>query len=411
MSWCACVRGPSRDGGSAAANGSSREVSDLEKESGRSGVGFSAGDRLFMRIAIGQAARGLGRTSPNPAVGAVVARRREILSMGYHTRAGGPHAERVALEPLKGRDLGDATLYVNLEPCCHYGATPPCTELILERGVGRVVAAIADPNPVVSGKGVEALRRGGVKVELGLMAEEASRLNEAYLTRVTLGRPLVVVKMAVTADGRIADKNGRSKWITEVKSRKYSHYLRSKSDAVLVGARTAAADDPRLDVRLVKGGDPLAIVVDPDLGSLRPGLRLLDRAPGRTVYICSQDRPQRRAEQALRRGVRLWEVPARDGVLDPAVFLRVAAQNGISSVMVEGGAETVTALMRAGLVDKLYLFTAPRLVGAGLSWLGDAGFRGLEDGPALRRVRARKVGRDLLYTAYLDWGERGGAAT
>lgn len=365
---------------------------------------YSRRDRLFMRLALAQAAKGLGHTSPNPAVGAVVAAGDRVLAMGHHRKAGGPHAERAVLEPLKGTDLTDATLYVNLEPCCHYGATPPCTELILEGGVGRVVASISDPNPVVSTKGLGALLRGGVRVDVGLMAAEARRLNEAYLTKMALGRPFVVVKLAVTVDGRIADRSGASKWITGLKARKYAHHLRSRCDAVLVGSKTVSLDDPRLNVRLVKGRDPLRIVLDPHLASVRRGLRLLDSDGGRTVFVCATDRPPEKARLADSLGFDLWEAPANAGALDLGVVMRRAADEGLSSVLVEGGAETVSSLMRARMVDKLYLFTAPRLMGGGLSWLGDAGIDGLADGPVLNDMTIKKIGDDILYSAYLSWG-------
>ncbi len=366
---------------------------------------FSRRDRLFMRLALAEAAKGLGLTSPNPAVGAVLADGDRILAKGHHRRAGGAHAERAVLEPMRGADLRDTTLYVNLEPCCHHGATPPCTELILDRGVGRVVASMSDPNPVVSGRGFEALARAGVSVDVGLMEGEARRLNEAYLTRMARGRPLVAVKMAVTMDGRIADRSGGSKWITGVKARSFVHHLRSRYDAVAVGSKTVELDDPSLNVRLVKGRDPVRMVLDPRLESLRAGRRLLGSRGGKVVYICGPDRPEERAALASRLGVELWEAPTGEGGLDLAGFLKTAAGKGLSSILVEGGAETVTALMKAGLVDRIYLFTAPRLMGGGLPWLGDMGLESLADGPTLEEVTVKKIGEDVLYAGYLKWRE------
>jgi diaminohydroxyphosphoribosylaminopyrimidine deaminase/5-amino-6-(5-phosphoribosylamino)uracil reductase len=360
-------------------------------------------DRLFMRIALGQAAKGLGHTSPNPAVGAVLARGPEILSVGHHRKAGGRHAERAVLESLEGMNLSGATLYVTLEPCCHYGATPPCTELILDRGVGRVVASIADPNPVVSGKGFKMLADAGVRVESGLMEEEAKRLNEAYLTKVNHGRPFVAVKLAVTIDGRIADREGSSKWITGRKARRYVHFLRSRYDAVMVGSGTALADDPRLNVRSVRGRDPVRMILDPELASVRRGARLTESDGGRTVYVCSPGRPESKAKLAASLGADVWEIPESDGRLDLAAFLGRAVKEGLCSVLVEGGAETVTSLVGAGLVDKLYLITAPKLMGGGLSWLGDTGLGGLADAPALRETKVKRIGDDVLYCGYFDW--------
>jgi diaminohydroxyphosphoribosylaminopyrimidine deaminase/5-amino-6-(5-phosphoribosylamino)uracil reductase len=366
---------------------------------------YSAGDRLCMRIALAEAAKGLGLTSPNPAVGAVLALRGRILGIGHHRRAGGWHAERTVLEPLRGVDLSRATLYTNLEPCCHYGATPPCTELILERGVGRVVSSIRDPNPVVSGGGFAALERGGVRVAAGLMEREALRLNEAYLTRISLGRPFVAAKMAVTMDGRIADASGRSQWITGVKARKLVHYLRSRFDGVVVGSRTALVDDPSLNVRMVRGRDPVRIVLDPNLESLRRGAKLVESDGGRAVYVCSSERPDSKAALAASLGVDLWEVPHVAEGLDLGLFLQRAAREGLSSLLVEGGAHTVTSLTRARLIDKLYLFTAPKLIGGGVTWLGDIGLGGLDEATGLEDLTVKRVGEDVLYSGYLKWRE------
>jgi diaminohydroxyphosphoribosylaminopyrimidine deaminase/5-amino-6-(5-phosphoribosylamino)uracil reductase len=361
-------------------------------------------DRTLMKLALGQARRAIGSTSPNPVVGAVVARGWDVLAAGHHKRAGGPHAERAALEGLEGIDLSGATLYVNLEPCCHYGATPPCTDVIIERKVGRVVASISDPNPLVSGKGFRTLAESGVSVEVGLLAAEATRLNEAYLTRVARGRPFVAVKVAGTWDGRIADSSGRSKWITGLKARRYAHYLRAHFDAVLVGSRTVLLDDPQLDVRLVKGRSPAKIVLDPGLESLRAGSKLLVPGGGRTVFVCGPGGAGARTELALALGVELWEVPS-DGAegLDLGMFLKRAAGEGFSSILVEGGAATVTSFMKARVVDKICLFAAPKLMGSGLSWMGDAALGGLEKGPSIKEIAVRKIGPDVLMSGYLDW--------
>lgn len=365
--------------------------------------GYSSMDRLFMRMAIAEAAKGLGLTSPNPAVGAVVASESRVLAKGYHRRAGSSHAERIVLEPLESVNLNGATLYTNLEPCCHYGATPPCTEIILKRGVGRVVASIQDPNPVVAGRGFEELARGGVVVDVGLMEWQARRLNEAYLKRVTLGRPFVAVKIATTIDGRIADRSGGSRWITGIKARKLVHHLRSRYDAVVVGSRTAIVDDPQLNVRLVRGRDPVRIVLDPGLESLRHEARLVGSDGGRTVYACAEDRPAGKAALAGSLGVDLWELPCDSRGLDLTALMKRAAGEGLSSLLVEGGAETITSLMRERYVDKLYLFAAPRLMGGGLSWLGDMGVEGLAGGPTLSDLVVRRIGGDVLYSGYLKW--------
>jgi diaminohydroxyphosphoribosylaminopyrimidine deaminase/5-amino-6-(5-phosphoribosylamino)uracil reductase len=314
-----------------------------------------------MRVALAEAEKGRGRTHPNPVVGALVVRGGRIISRGHHARAGLPHAEVNALRKA-GKKARGADLYVTLEPCNHHGRTPPCTEAIIAAGVRRVIYGSPDPNPLVDGHGARRLRRAGVQVEGEVLRDACDASNEAWIKFITRGLPWVLLKAAVTLDGKLATRSGGSKWISGKQSRALVHAWRDQLDAVLVGAGTVRADDPRLTARGVPGGrNPLRVV----LGAVPRRARML-REPGETV--------------SLKGGL--------------AGVLRELARLGITSVLVEGGAAVHGEFLRTGLWDELRLFIAPRLFGAdALSW---AGFRGAPIDVRLRAVAL--VGPDLLLT-------------
>jgi len=365
-------------------------------------------DVAFMRRALALARRGLGRVEPNPMVGAVVVRGGRVVGEGWHRRFGGPHAEVVALEAA-GRRARGADLYVTLEPCCHHGKTPPCTEAILAAGVRRVVAAVEDPFPEVRGRGLARLRKAGLEVRVGVLAEEARRLNAAFFKRTLTGRPLVVLKWAMTLDGRLADPRGRSRWISGEAARRLVHRLRRISDAVLVGAGTVLADAPRLTVRHVRPlpgrGQPRRVVVD-------ARLRIpADREPAASarevpvVVYAVPGAPRRRAEALRRAGCEVVEVPpdpdgrGPDGPrVDLGAVLDDLGRRGASRVLVEGGARVIGSLLARGLADRAMVFVAPRLLAArgGLFPAVGPGPRGLAEALVLRDLRARRVGEDVL---------------
>ncbi len=373
-----------------------------------------ARDRHLMHRCLELARRGEGRTSPNPMVGAVVARGDRVVAEAYHRRAGGPHAEVAALR-LAGPAARGATLYANLEPCCHYGRTPPCVDAILEAGIRRVVAAHRDPFPLVSGRGFAALRRAGVRVETGLLKDEAERLNERYLVWITRGRPFVMVKAGMTADGRIATATGTSRWITSVRSRALAHALRAAHDALMVGAGTILADDPLLTARRGSGPtaalwphQPLRVIMD---GRLRvtSRMRLLRAARqgrgGGVLIYTRRSAPAVRAERLRRAGAEIVALPAsrsRTGV-DIRAALKDLASRGVTSVMIEGGSELTWSALEARVVDKVALFVAPVIVGGreakGLA--GGSGVRTPEGGFRLVEPRLTRVGEDLLVEAYV----------
>jgi diaminohydroxyphosphoribosylaminopyrimidine deaminase/5-amino-6-(5-phosphoribosylamino)uracil reductase len=340
-------------------------------------------DERAMRRALALAARGLGETSPNPAVGCVVVRGGRVVGEGFHARAGGPHAEVVALRQAGARARG-GTLYVTLEPCAHQGRTPPCAPLVRDAGVRRVVAALRDPNPLVAGRGLALLRRAGVAVETGILAGEAARLNERFLAWARRGRPFVLLKAALTLDGRIATASGRSRWITSAVQRRQARWLRRLHDAVLVGAGTALADDPLL-LPWPRTHRPVRRVVLDSSLRLPPTGRLARTASPRAPVLalcCAPDATRRRALESA--GVEILEVPAENGRVSPPAAAEALAARGVTSLMVEGGGEVLGSFLAARLVDQVALFRAPLLLGGSGSRPAFGGPDPSEIGDALR---------------------------
>ncbi len=346
-----------------------------------------------MRLALREARRGLGRTSPNPAVGAVLVKGGRVVGRGHHARAGAPHAEVAAI-----RDAGPlargADLYTTLEPCDHFGRTPPCSLAILEAGVRRVFSGSADPNPRVNGAGIRRLRRAGVEVHAGVLRDACDALNETWFHYITTGRPHVTLKLAVTLDGRIATRTGDSRWVTGPRARALVHRLRDASDAVLVGAGTVRADDPRLTTRLPggRGRDPLRVVLDSRLRLPTRSRVLHPRSEAPTLVAPVAGRPPARPAP----GVEYLRCKARGGRVDLRDLLRRLGRRGVATVLVEGGGEVAASLLDAGLVDRLLLFVAPRIAGGGLSWLPGDGPARMAGARAVRDLEVRRVGPDIL---------------
>jgi diaminohydroxyphosphoribosylaminopyrimidine deaminase/5-amino-6-(5-phosphoribosylamino)uracil reductase len=353
--------------------------------------------------ALALAERGRYGVPPNPLVGAVVVRRGRVVGEGYHRRAGGSHAEVAALARAGNRARG-ADLYLTLEPCVHHGRTPPCAPRVIASGVRRVVVAATDPNPLVSGRGVRALRNAGVEVVLAPAPQRrsAEEQNAKFRAFMETGRPLVLAKWASTLDGRIASAKGESRWITGEAARRRALLLREEYDAVLVGAGTVAADDPRLTRRLAKAGrrPHWRIVLD---GRLRlPETARVLRGPGERVVATAAPASHPRARRLAARGIRVWSLPASSGAgvrVDLPLLLRRLAGHGVTSLMVEGGAETLGGFFRAGLVDRVAVFLAPRILGGDRATgaVGGSGFA-LADAPGLQDLRVERVGEDLLVT-------------
>ncbi|MEW6265516.1 MAG: bifunctional diaminohydroxyphosphoribosylaminopyrimidine deaminase/5-amino-6-(5-phosphoribosylamino)uracil reductase RibD [Thermodesulfobacteriota bacterium] len=358
----------------------------------------------MMALALAEARKGEGRTSPNPMVGAVVARNDLVLAKGYHARAGGPHAEIVALSRA-GVEARGATLYVTLEPCNHYGRTPPCTEAILGAGIKEVVIAQKDPNPQVIGRGAEYLSGRGLKVTLGVLEDKARALNEFWLKHVTTGRPYVILKSAVTLDGKLATRTRHSRWVTGEKARAFVHRLRDRVDAILVGRGTVEADDPALNTR--RPGrrpvhNPIRIILDTHL-SLPLSARVLDPAVGGPTIVACGPRPARAKVKALTRlGAQVWPLPRTRSGVSLTALLEKLGRAGVISLLIEGGAEVnEAAVLGEKIVDKLLFFYAPKLVGGreapGL--IGGRGAATMAEAVAVDILSLRRLGPDLLMEA------------
>ncbi|HSE95784.1 MAG TPA: bifunctional diaminohydroxyphosphoribosylaminopyrimidine deaminase/5-amino-6-(5-phosphoribosylamino)uracil reductase RibD [Methylomirabilota bacterium] len=354
-----------------------------------------------MARALELAARGIGLTSPNPAVGAVLVRDGAVVGEGGHLRAGAPHAEVVALTEAGARARG-ATCYVTLEPCAHHGRTPPCADALAAAGVARVVAASADPNPRVDGRGFHRLRASGILVEVGVGEAEARALNRAFFTFMKTGRPHVTLKSAMTLDGKIAAADGTSRWVTGEAARAEAHRLRFAADAVLVGIGTVLQDDPQLTVRVpdLPAKEPLRVVADSRLRT-PPDARVVTAGdPSRTLVACVGPAPAPSAAALRARGVQVLEMPADGGRVDLGALLVALAGLEVVGVLAEGGAELGAGLLDADLVDRIAFFVAPRLLG-GRSAPGPIGGpgRALKAVIALTGMSRRLVGEDLLVEA------------
>lgn len=360
-----------------------------------------------MALALRLAAKGRGRTSPNPMVGAVVVAGNRIVGQGYHRRPGGPHAEIIALQAAGSRATG-ATLYVTLEPCCHTKKrTPPCVPRIIAAGLHRVVVAMADPNPKVSGRGIRALRQAGLDLSVGCLRHEAERLNEAYRHWIRTGLPFVTLKAAMTMDGKIATAGGESQWITGEPARRYTHQLRSRMDAILIGVGTVRRDDPQLTVRLGRGPasgqrsrQPLRVILD---SRLRVPLKAKVLGAGTAIATTAQA-PARKVRQVKAKGTQVLVLPARNGQVSLRACLAELGKQGITSVLIEGGSEINASAVRVGLVNRVVLFIAPTLLGGqdAKGVIGGLSPKRLAQALPLNDIRIQLLGNDFLVEGTLS---------
>lgn len=364
-------------------------------------------DVLFMRQALGLAARGRGTVRPNPMVGAVVVANGTVVGSGYHRRAGGAHAEIVALRRARARSR-DSTLYTTLEPCCHTNKrTPPCVPAILESGVRRVVVSMRDPNPQVAGRGIRQLRRAGLSVDVGCLGNEAATLNEVYLHWITTGRPFVVLKAAMTLDGKIATKTGESQWITGAKARTHVHQLRGQADVIAVGAETVLKDDPQLTVRASAGQrsstgvrHPVRLVFDSRLRIAFKArvLQGIERAP--SVIATTDLASPRKVERLRKMGVQVLVLPRKGSRVSLDKCLQALGSMGITSMLLEGGGELHAGFLREGLVNRVALYVAPTLLGGQKSkgLLGGRSPRRLAETVPVSNCQIQSLGEDVLIT-------------
>lgn len=387
-------------------------------------TGRPSTDTPFMRLALRLARRAHGFTSPNPLVGAVLVKRGRVIGRGWHRRAGAPHAEIEALRHAaeRGHSTKGATLYVTLEPCCTHGRTPPCTDAIIAARIKRVVVAATDPNPVHAGRGFDVLREAGIEVERGVLADEATLLNETFNHWVVHRTPFVTVKAAMTLDGKIATASGESKWITGQESRAHTMHLRRGADAILVGVKTVLADDPSLTVRKeglevsdegsgVRGqksersGEAVVksirrLVLDSQARTPLSATLVNDALADTTTIFVGKDAPARRAA-ALARRVKVVEAPRRGGRLDLRWILRRLGAEGVTSLLVEGGGEVNASFLEQGLLHRVAFFYAPKILGGRESRRAVAG-EGFDGWPSLARLRDvqwKRFGTDLFLTA------------
>lgn len=363
-------------------------------------------DSVFMRMAVTLARKGLGRTGPNPPVGAVIVQSGVVVGRGYHRRAGEPHAEVIALAEAGDRARG-ATLYVTLEPCTHQGRTPPCCDALIRSGVRRVVVGARDPNPNVSGRGLELLAQHGLETQSGVEEAACAELIAAFRKHVTSGLPLVTLKLAASLDGRIATASGQSRWITGEAARRKVHQLRNEVDAVMVGAGTVIADDPLLTCRARGGRDPLRIIVD---GRLRVPLtaRVLTTGSAARTLIATTRRDSRALAPFERTGARVTVLRGHRGVFPIRSLLALLGKEGIMSVMIEGGATLAAAALREGVVDRLICFFAPKIIGGdGLPMIGALGIRKLTGALQVSDMTLSRVGKDWMIRATVKAKENG----
>ena len=369
-----------------------------------------AEDEKYMRLALRLARRGMGTTSPNPLVGAVVVRGGRIVGRGFHRRAGEPHAEVLALRSA-GKKAQGATLYVTLEPCNHFGKTPPCTDAILKAGVRKVVAGMRDPNPLVSGGGIRRLRKAGIEVEVGGLEEDCRNLNAPFRKYITTRMPYVTLKGALTLDGKIATPSGDSRWVSSAESRQEVHRLRRGVDAVMVGIGTVLKDDPLLNVRLSRPKSrhqPLRIVVD---SRLRIPLtsKLVQTASQFPTLIAATRAASPTKTRRLEKGnVEVWALPKDSrGKVNLRVLMKKLAERGIVSVLLEGGGQLNASALRERLVDRILFFYAPKVAGGvkAPGVIGGEGVRRMRDAVPLELLRVRRIGPDLLVEAKLPGKE------
>lgn len=361
----------------------------------------------FMRRALALARKGVGKTSPNPVVGAVIVIGGRVVAEGWHRRAGLAHAEVEALGKAPP-DLRRATLYVTLEPCSHFGRTPPCADAVIRSGIKKVVIGMKDPNPAVSGSGIKRLTVAGVEVTTGVLEAACRALNEAYIKHITTGLPLVTLKLASSLDGRTATRTGESKWITGVESRRLVHRMRSVADAVIVGVSTVLADDPELTVRHVRGRNPLRAVLDTTLKTPLPA-KVLKAADGctPTLVFTTRAASDKKAAAMRNAGADVVVVPKGPGGVSIERVLSELGGRGVISVLVECGGKLAASFLMAGLADRFSVFLAPVIIGGdGMPSVGELGVRALKDARELEDVTVRRIGADVLVEGRLGKSRR-----
>ncbi len=366
---------------------------------------FNLSDRKYMDLAIAMAKMGWGATNPNPLVGAVVVKDDLVIGRGYHRGPGEMHAEMEALSDL-GDETRGATLYVNLEPCCHFGNTPPCVNIIKEKGITRVVAAMKDPNPKVNGKGIDALKQSGIEVLVGVLEEEAVKLNEIFVKYISSDLPFVIMKSAMTLDGKTACENGDSFWVSGEEARNEAQYVRRRVASIMVGVNTVINDNPRLTVRVPREEtrNPLRVVVD-STGKTPADSYIVETAQEIPTLIATTELINDMHEKVLLdKGVVLLKLPSLNGKVDVISLMRHLHSMGVDSVLLEGGSRLNASCVNAGVVDKLMVYVAPKILGGenALTLVGGEGINAMKDALPVRFMTVRRIGEDICIEGYLN---------
>lgn len=359
-------------------------------------------DEQYMMQALSIAQHAIGRTSPNPMVGAVIVRDGRVVGQGWHRQAGTPHAEINALEQAGDLAQG-ATMYVTLEPCSHYGRTGPCADAVIAAGIKKVVVAMNDPNPLVAGRGIKKLREVGIEVVEGVLAAEAATLNEIFIKWISTQMPFVILKSAMSIDGKIAAHTGHSQWITGMRSRERVQELRDCYDAILVGIGTVLADNPSLTTRLpYKGKNPIRIIID-SMARTPLDAHVVTDDLASTIIVTTHEAPQDRINELSACGVEVLVTKGKQGSVDLRQVFKALTLRGITSILIEGGASINASVLEENLVDKIYWFIAPKIIG-GQAALGPVGGQGVTDvnhAYLLEDMNIETIGQDILISAYM----------
>jgi len=353
--------------------------------------------KKYMELVIRLAAEKCkGLTSPNPMVGCILVKRGRIVGKGFHKKAGTEHAEVLAIRDA-GKKAVNSTMYVNLEPCSHWGRTPPCTEYIVESGIREIIIGTSDPNPLV--EGFRELKFRGLKTKIGILEKDAKKINEVYIKYMKTGRPFITMKVAMSLDGKIATSTGNSKYITSKEARAHVHQLRTEVDAVMVGVNTVIKDNPELTPRLVKGKDPIKIVVDSKL-KIPKSCNLMKNTQ-KLIVATTNDAPKKDVEKLKQKGVNVIITKPKEGKVDLHDLMKHLGKMEITSVMIEGGSELNSSAIKEGIADKVLVFTAPKLIGDGLGAIGNLGISKVDKAVKLKDVTTRKIGDDMLIEGYI----------
>jgi diaminohydroxyphosphoribosylaminopyrimidine deaminase/5-amino-6-(5-phosphoribosylamino)uracil reductase len=356
---------------------------------------------LFMMKALDLAEKGRGNVSPNPMVGALIVKGDKIIGEGYHEKCGCAHAEvnafKNAIEDVEG-----ATMYVTLEPCSHYGKTPPCADKIIEKKIAKVVIGTLDPNPLVAGRGVDKLKKAGIEVEVGVLEEECKTKNEIFMKYIREKKPFVIMKAAMSLDGKIATKKGESKWITGDKAREQVHKLRNEVTGIMVGVNTVIMDDPELTCRIEDGKNPIRIIVDSSLRIPKQSKIVNTSNKIRTIIATTDKAKEKDKTELINKCVEIIEVNSKEGKVDLKELAIKLGNLGIDSILLEGGGELNYSALEAGIVDKIQMYIAPKIVGGTLAKgpVSGSGIELLSDAFVLKSLSTRSVGEDILIEGY-----------